>query len=335
MAKLLLIENGKAQHVQMGQELTIGRAYSNLLRLEGEEISRVHAIVYRRGEDYILRDLDSKNGVLLNGQKVANALLGKGDEIQIGPHLLVFDPPPSFDLGGFIQDHGAPQDGELHSTQSNEMESSMVFARSAETPLSNHSVPGPAVASGKTLFLDPEELQEILNDELGSESSVAGKCMLRIMQLLQQHSLVAIADLSAIQALLQATVEALGADRGVVAVRAGGDGALNLSGIVPLEQDVAVNRVVMRAVLKEGQAVFCNDAQGDPLFGVTETVRKDEIGSLLSCPIWRGQEILGFVYLDALREKDVFRKEHLVVVNLVSQIAALTSISPKVAGGPF
>jgi len=93
MAKLILIENGTATEVPLSQELTIGRAYSNLLRLEGDEISRVHCILYRRGEETVLRDLDSKNGVLVNGTKTGNFALSQGDVIQVGKYVMLFDPP--------------------------------------------------------------------------------------------------------------------------------------------------------------------------------------------------------------------------------------------------
>ena len=89
MTKLLLIDSSKIQEVQMGQEITIGRAYSNLLRLEGEEVSRVHSILYRRGSEYVLRDLDSKNGDA-NGVFRSGALNEK--QPNNGADAFVYDP---------------------------------------------------------------------------------------------------------------------------------------------------------------------------------------------------------------------------------------------------
>ncbi len=103
MRRLLVIANGSVQETEVGQELTIGRAYTNLLRIDGEEVSRVHAILYKRDQDYLIRDLDSKNGVFVNGQRVTSSLVVPGDEIQIGNAILLFDPPPDFDVAAFLK----------------------------------------------------------------------------------------------------------------------------------------------------------------------------------------------------------------------------------------
>jgi len=91
--KLILTAGGTSQVISLGQEITIGRGYSNLVRLDGDEISRVHAIIYHHGNQYVIRDLDSKNGVFLNGNKVSMGELRPGDRIQIGQYCLLYDPP--------------------------------------------------------------------------------------------------------------------------------------------------------------------------------------------------------------------------------------------------
>jgi pSer/pThr/pTyr-binding forkhead associated (FHA) protein len=41
----------------------------------------------------VLEDEGSLNGTFVNGQLVQQHLLEPGDQIQVGPHLLVFVPP--------------------------------------------------------------------------------------------------------------------------------------------------------------------------------------------------------------------------------------------------
>lgn len=71
---------------------TIGRAEDSDIRLEGREVSRRHAQIRHDGAQYLLVDLGSKNGTLVNGVRVDRAtVLRDGDELRIAPdHCLRF-----------------------------------------------------------------------------------------------------------------------------------------------------------------------------------------------------------------------------------------------------
>ena len=68
----------------------IGRSADVDISLLDESISRQHAILVYRREDYVLKDLDSKNGTFLNGTAVHECPLRPGDVIQVGSHSLRF-----------------------------------------------------------------------------------------------------------------------------------------------------------------------------------------------------------------------------------------------------
>ena len=68
----------------------IGRTDENHIQIDNLAVSRLHAVLERDKGHYYIRDCDSLNGTLLNGQKVGRARLGHGDEIVIGKHKLVF-----------------------------------------------------------------------------------------------------------------------------------------------------------------------------------------------------------------------------------------------------
>ena len=73
-----------------GDALSIGRADDNGLVLAGNAISRHHAVVRSTGGRFLVEDLGSTNGVLLNGQKVKSADLKDGDQLLIGTVELLF-----------------------------------------------------------------------------------------------------------------------------------------------------------------------------------------------------------------------------------------------------
>lgn len=107
MAKLLIQESAGAREFELvDQEVSIGRELDNALRLSDPSISRHHCVVRRSGEGYEIEDLQSANGVLLNGNKVASSPLQDGDRITLGQLQITFsDPvavpaPPAEEPGG-------------------------------------------------------------------------------------------------------------------------------------------------------------------------------------------------------------------------------------------
>jgi hypothetical protein len=62
----------------------IGRGPDCTTVLQGAEISRNHAELYRNGPLTILRDMDSRNGSFVNGKRVREAALGQGDVVRLG-----------------------------------------------------------------------------------------------------------------------------------------------------------------------------------------------------------------------------------------------------------
>ncbi len=54
------------------------------LRLPSATVSKEHARIVRRGDEWIFQDLDSRNGSCINGQRVTNAVVCDGDWIEVG-----------------------------------------------------------------------------------------------------------------------------------------------------------------------------------------------------------------------------------------------------------
>jgi len=101
-------------------EITIGRKEGNIIRLTERNVSRRHARLVRAGDDgnpaVLVDDLDSYNGVRLNGDRVASkCTMRPGDLIQIGDYSLALrvDQPAGKDSSADpVGIEGAPT--ELH-----------------------------------------------------------------------------------------------------------------------------------------------------------------------------------------------------------------------------
>ena len=75
-----------------GPRVTIGKASANLVSLEHDAtVSRFHAVLENLGSAWSIRDLGSRNGTYLNGEKIsAERVLRSGDELRVGTSRLVF-----------------------------------------------------------------------------------------------------------------------------------------------------------------------------------------------------------------------------------------------------
>lgn len=97
---------------------SLGRWQDNDVVIDDRWVSRYHAQVRRQGDQYLIQDMDSKNGTLVNGQRITTpTVLTDGDEIQVTPLIkLTFVDygstaplPVETELPGLELDEGARQ----------------------------------------------------------------------------------------------------------------------------------------------------------------------------------------------------------------------------------
>jgi transcriptional regulator with GAF, ATPase, and Fis domain len=92
--KLLVISGPlQGQEFVIGKEVfTIGSGKQNDLTLDDSTASRRHCEIEVGADGYQIRDLDSTNGTLVQGVRVASAYLNPGAEFQVGKTRVIFCP---------------------------------------------------------------------------------------------------------------------------------------------------------------------------------------------------------------------------------------------------
>jgi pSer/pThr/pTyr-binding forkhead associated (FHA) protein len=68
----------------------VGRHPDSDIFLDDITVSRRHAEFYQRGDGYVVKDVGSLNGTYLNRERIDEAGLDNGDEVQIGKFKLVY-----------------------------------------------------------------------------------------------------------------------------------------------------------------------------------------------------------------------------------------------------
>lgn len=82
---------GRDVFVLSGERHTVGKAASNDLTIEDPAVSRLHAVLERYGDDWAIRDVGSRNGTFVNGERCINErLLRDQDEIRLGATVCIF-----------------------------------------------------------------------------------------------------------------------------------------------------------------------------------------------------------------------------------------------------
>jgi transcriptional regulator with PAS, ATPase and Fis domain len=89
-----------------GERVLLGRDDDCQVKLPGNETSRRHAEIRREDPLHILKDLDSRNGVFLNGAQIREAPISAGQVLRLGEWIGIVvsaspdvpEPEPVFDL---------------------------------------------------------------------------------------------------------------------------------------------------------------------------------------------------------------------------------------------
>jgi DNA-binding CsgD family transcriptional regulator len=86
--------SGRALRALDAERLTVGTLDSNDVVVDADGVSRVHAVIERFGDAWCVRDLGSRNGTFVNGDRIiGERALHAGDEIVLGRLRLLFRGP--------------------------------------------------------------------------------------------------------------------------------------------------------------------------------------------------------------------------------------------------
>ncbi len=94
---LLVVQRGPntgARFLLDADRTTAGRRPESDIFLDDVTVSRKHAEFVRRAGQFVVRDVGSLNGTYVQRDRIDEAVLRAGDEVQIGKYRLVFHPSP-------------------------------------------------------------------------------------------------------------------------------------------------------------------------------------------------------------------------------------------------
>ena len=88
----------KTEFLLGDEEAVIGRDVAATVCVNSRSASRRHCTVRRNGDQYLIKDLGSSNGTLVNGLPITECVLRHGDRIAISDALFVFSADQAAEL---------------------------------------------------------------------------------------------------------------------------------------------------------------------------------------------------------------------------------------------
>ena len=275
-------------------EVTLGREPMNAVPVIDPSVSRRHCQLQHSDGRFQIKDLDSRNGTVVNGVAVKEHWLRHGDEIAIGDSIFLF--------------------------LEEEEDSATHFSR-VEFDDSRPTAETKLIHPRDVVYLQPDRLLK----ELPATSQVARNlgALLKISRVVH-----AIRDLEDLQAeLLDLIFEVVPASRGAILLSDSAGKDFNCSYAKTRQagqpQLVRVSRTIARQVMSENVAILGFDVQGGKLRDV-ESLAVSEVRSLLCVPLTVFQTMIGCIYLDNTSPAKRFQDDHL---QLMAGIAAISAVA--------
>ncbi|MGA7693882.1 MAG: sigma 54-interacting transcriptional regulator [Candidatus Sulfotelmatobacter sp.] len=276
------------------EEITIGREASNGIAITDPSVSRKHCLLSWREGKFRVRDLDSRNGTLVNGAGVEEQWLKHGDEIAAGDSSFLF----------LEEEDVAPDPSRVEFDD--------------------------AQGTVETTIIHPRDVVYLQPDRLLRELPTTSKVARNLNALLKISRIVhAIRDLDELQGqLLELIFEVVPAARGAILL-ADKQGHQFNSTFVRMRQAgqtqlVKVSRTVARQVLEQGIAILGSDISSCGDLREVESLAASQVRSLLCVPLTVFQRVIGCIYLDSNSLETRLREEHL---QLVTAIAGITAVA--------
>ncbi len=94
-ALLLLTGPSAGRRYEVVSDMEVGRSPSCEIPLTDDQVSRKHALIFLHEGQVRLKDLGSRNGTLVNGERITGeVVLQPGDRVRVGSTTALFEPPP-------------------------------------------------------------------------------------------------------------------------------------------------------------------------------------------------------------------------------------------------
>ncbi len=247
-------------------------------------LSRQHLVFERSGNEWAVRDLDSKNGTQVNGVRIKGThVLQPGDRVTAG-HLTM-------------------------QQKTNEPESA------AQTVLFVAESASPISTTVET------SLEGVLGSDKGTSGAAALtglnsiQALIRAGQELSSHR--PLTELFPL--ILDLSISAVGATRGLLMIREKDELVVQAAH----GNDFQISRAVRDRVINQKASLLVQDAQFDAALAGRQSIVMQGMRSILAVPLQTRDRVIGLIYVDTQNLIRPFTQEDLNLLTVMANVAAI------------
>ena len=275
--------------------ISIGRDSSNDLWCIDPALSRKHCLVEQNAGKFMIRDLESRNGTLVNGSPVRQRELRHRDQVALGDSILIF----------LLREEGIPA-------------TSTPVEMTATADLTTAPI---VLHPEDAIYLQPDLVLAALPESarVARDLNVLLKIATSIGHIRERESLE--------WQLLGMLFDVVPADRAAILRFTNGpeslDSAVAWDRVQGPEATVRVSRTIVRRVIEDRAGLLVTDVQSDPGLRDVESLTKLRVQSVLCVPLIISGDVQGVIYLDTRDRNHCFDQNHLQVMAAVASLASL------------
>jgi phosphoserine phosphatase RsbU/P len=282
--------DGKSRNLPLPEErLSLGRAPANDLPYPDDAgLSRQHLVFERLGRDWVVRDVGSKNGTMVNGYRITGpATLRKGDAVSAGHLRIEFGGEPS----------QAPP--------------TVIFIEEEVQPTATTTV----ATSLEGLMGPSDSGSEDVSKTGVFQGSPQTRALIKIgLELVKKQSLEQL-----FQIVMDLSMDAVTAGRGVLMTLENG----NLIMQAHRGEGFQISSAVRDRVLNEGASLLVGDAQLDKSLKERQSIVLQSVRSMMAVPLQTNNRVIGLIYVDTPNIVRQFTREDLDLLTVMANVAAI------------
>jgi len=309
----LIVQRGDARleivDMAVGGRFTVGRAHTNRIVLPDAKCSRLHCEIFARGDQWYLRDLGSRNGVTIDGNRIeGDQALQYGNAIGVGACQLLFTDRPDADPRSQRSSRAAESEDGHSGFEIIERKSGTQYDSAV------------GVARTRQRMDDATSLFRVAR-AMAASTSEGELCQ------------------TVLEELVKYTGATLG---GILTVRNGGDRELALENLVPQAQlgdrpASMFSSFLTRIAMEDQDAILAHDISKHASLSQQKSLHDIQAESAICAPIRHARAVLGVIHLYALRGESSLTQNGLEFVLAVAdqmgdQLFALREKSRLEAG---
>ncbi len=302
------------------EKISIGRGQDNDIVLSDQRASRQHSQIKKENNQYVIHDLGSVNGTLVNETKISTAPLQHNDQIKIGNSILIFlekEEKTEMIQKNLVVSQESDYEDWTQKTISVSPDDSCLADFEARPASRKEKKEIKRKFQRSRQQEEPEPQSELESLER------ANKALYILYEISRQLNSMKSFD-EILKEMMDLLFKVIDADYGFLILT----DHRKEDNYTPLivkyrdetrkgKKEIKASRSIIKRVIEDKVALLTSNAQEDSRLGATESLVSQNIRSAMCVPLWQKNEIIGIIQLDSVRYDNQFNEDELELLKTI------------------